>query len=147
MKTCKIEGCKNKVWSKNLCLIHTPKKPIKKGNKQLKKSYLSKKPTERGLKLKEEKKEYTEKQWEFFLKIWTERPHYCFESGQFLGYEPLSTMFHHILPKGQNKYKKYALEEWNIVLLDPNIHSLVETNISKCPKVKEYTEKLKKIYG
>ena len=144
-KKCKL--CERAVFSKGYCLFHSPKKPLKKGNSKLKKGGRIKPISEKGLKKKEEKKEYTKKQWEFFLKIWNERPHISFESGLPIYGEPLSTMFHHCLEKGIDKYKKYALEDWNIVLLLPDEHQQVHSNISQMPKVKAYTEKLKETYG
>lgn len=143
-KICK--GCKTEqfIWKSGFCKncsIKTFKR------KPIKKSYLSKQPTEKAIAKKEEKKEYTQKQWQFFLKIWNSRPHVSFESGLPIYGEPTSTMFHHCLEKGIEKYKKYALEDWNIVLLLPSEHNQVHTDISKTPKVKEYTEKLKEKYG
>lgn len=96
-----------------------------------------KKVSEKGLKKKEEKKKLLEKDKEFYLKIWNSRPHVCFETGKFLGNEPLLTMFHHVLPKA--KYPSYRHSEKNIVLLHPDVHNQVETNLSKCPKVAELT--------
>jgi hypothetical protein len=147
MKKCEVEGCDFPIFGKKCCKKHYPKTPLKKTSKLLKKSYLSKQPTEKAIAKKEEKKEYTQKQWQFFLKIWNSRPHVSFESGLPIYGEPTSTMFHHCLEKGIEKYKKYALEDWNIVLLLPSEHNQVHTDISKTPKVKEYTEKLKEKYG
>lgn len=147
MKKCSYDGCDLPVFGKNCCKRHYPKTPLKNNCKPLKKSFLSKKPTEKALIAREEKKEYTQKQWLFFLEIWKNRPHISFESGQPIYGEPLSTMFHHCLEKGIEKYKKYALEDWNIVLLLPSEHNQVHSDISKTPKVAEYTLKLKEKYG
>jgi len=148
MKTCKIEGCENKVWSKNLCLIHTPKKPLKKGkHKPLKKSWLSKQPTEKGLLLKEKKKELTALMKEEFLKFYnnhtTKR---CFECNKYINEDSFGIInVHHILPK--SKYPQYYFEHWNYCLLCGNCHSQVELNIDLAPKVKELTKELKLKYG
>ncbi len=46
------------------------------------------------------------KQNEFFLDIWKERyPHNCYECNCFLGGEPKTYMFDHILEKNITKYK------------------------------------------
>lgn len=82
---------------------------------------------------------------EFYVDIWDEREHSCFETGKPLTEEPLTLYFHHILPKA--KYPQYRYEKWNIVLLHPDAHSQVETFIDKCPRVKALTEHLKIVYG
>lgn len=82
---------------------------------------------------------------EFYTNLWEEREHICFETGKLLLSEPLTLYFHHIL--GKSKYPQYRHEKWNIVLLDPDIHSQVETFIDKCPRVKALTEHLKIVYG
>lgn len=133
MKKCKQEECEStRIWSKGFCRFHFlkefPPKPIKK-------------VSEKGKVKKEQKKEYTKKQFEFFLEIWKEREHICFETGAYLGKEPLSTMFHHCLFK--SSHPQFALLKENIVLLHPDVHSQVHTDSSKTPKVEEYTKKLK----
>jgi len=138
-RTCSIENCNYPVWSKNLCKYHSPRTPLKKSNKPIKKI------SERGKLLKERKKQYTEKQFELFLEIWGEREHYCFETGKYLGEECLSIFFHHCLFK--SKYPQYALNKENIVLLHGDIHSQVHVDDSKTPKVREYTKKLREQYG
>lgn len=76
--------------------------------------------------------------WEFFLKIWKERPHYCIETGKWLGKEPKTTMFHHLLHK--KPYPEYELERWNIAVLHPDIHTLAHQNLDATPNVKRLTE-------
>lgn len=152
MKVCIVENCNRSVFGKGYCKSHqylrTDLKQLKKRNsKPIKKSGYINKISEKGLIKKQEKKEYTGKQWLFFLEIWKNRPHVSFESGLPIYGDPLSTMFHHCLEKGIDKYKRYALEDWNIVLLLPSEHNQVHTDISKTPKVKEYTLKLKEKYG
>lgn len=82
---------------------------------------------------------------DFYQEIWEEREHKCFESGKLLPSEPLSLFFHHILPKA--KYPQYRHAKWNIVILHPDVHSQVEVNLDKCPRVKGLTEHLKNVYG
>jgi len=82
---------------------------------------------------------------DFYMEIWEEREHKCFETGKPLTGEPLTLYFHHLL--GKAKYPQYRHEKWNIVLLHPDAHSQVETFIDKCPRVKALTEHLKTVYG
>lgn len=83
---------------------------------------------------------------DFYNEIWLEREHRCFETEQKLPFAaPLTTYFHHILPKA--KYPQYRHSKWNIVILHPDAHSQVETMLDKCPRVKAITEHLKLVYG
>jgi len=62
---------------------------------------------------KEANKQAIERRNEFFLDIWkTKLPHKCENCGKFLGYEPLSYMFDHILEK--SKYPELTFERENI---------------------------------
>ncbi len=142
-KPCSEEGCNAPSWSKGKCRVHgnnttsLQKAPLKKGksiNRQSEKYKAG----------KEDRIENGRKMIELFDKIWSERPHYCFETGAYLGEECLTTMMHHCLYKGIDKYKIYALEEWNIVIIHPDVHNLTHANIDKTPKIKAYTEQLLK---
>lgn len=85
--------------------------------------------------------------WEFFKEIWDETPYNrrkCYETGVRLKGPPLSTYFHHVLEKEDNKYPEYAYCKWNIVLLHPDVHAQVHLNIDKTPKVKALREALEK---
>lgn len=82
--------------------------------------------------------------WNFFLLIWGKRSHKSEISGTYLGKEPLSIFFHHILPK--NKYPKARFDEENIVLLTFEEHSDVESNIYKYEEVNKRREYLKTKY-
>lgn len=86
MKTCSVEGCSNPVWSKGACKYHAPK------------------PT-RSLRKKKQSssKEDINQMREFFMDIWRKRRHYSEVSDTYLGKEPLSIYFHHILPKEKFK--------------------------------------------
>lgn len=92
---------------------------------------------------------FTEKLHSFFKEVWDKREDetgscYCYETGRELPgfiFRSNSTCYHHVLPK--NKYPEFAFEEWNIVILHPKVHMQVESNLDKCPKVKELTKKLK----
>jgi hypothetical protein len=66
---------------------------------------------------------------EFFLQIWKKRPHESEVSGEYLGKEPLTIFFHHILPK--EKYPEACFDEENIILLTLDEHTNVESNMYK----------------
>jgi len=72
-------------------------------------------------------------QREMFLDIWKKRAHYSEISGQYLGKEPMSTYFHHILPK--EKYPEACLDEENIILLTLEEHSNVENDMYRYEEV------------
>jgi len=76
-----------------------------------------------------------------FLDIWKKRPHKSEVSGIYLGKEPMSTYFHHILPK--EKYPDACLDEENIVLLSLEEHSNVENDMYKYEEVNKRREQLK----
>lgn len=113
MKIKKCTSCGfSKIWSKSLCKIcflnaNPPKKIQYKSAKQ---------------KLKDvEKKEYINKQFKMFFDIWSKRRHYCESCGLWLGNEPLSIFFDHILEK--SKYPEFALMENNIYLCCGECHT------------------------
>lgn len=141
-KTCFAEECNYPVWGKGYCQRHqylrTDKKP-----KELQKTPL--KPiSAKGRVRKAEEQKLTLKDKEFFAEIWGEREHVCFESGKFLGNEPLTVYFHHVLPKKSTTggYPQYRYKKWNIVLLSFEHHSKAEVNDDFVPKVKAYKEKI-----
>lgn len=68
-----------------------------------------------------EKKEYNSKQFNLFYDIWAKRKHYCESCGLWLGNEPLSLFFDHLLEK--SKHPKLALNEENIFLCCGDCHS------------------------
>ena len=134
MKTCSIENCNNPIWSKGVCKNHMIKKPMTDGKtKRIVKIFTGvqgAKSFEKSL-----------LQREFFLSIWKKRPHKSEVSGEWLGNEPLSTYFHHILPK--NKYPEACLDEENIVLLSLEEHSNVENDMYKYEEVNRRRKQLK----
>jgi len=79
-------------------------------------------------------------QREMFLDIWKKRAHYSEISGQYLGKEPMSTYFHHILPK--EKYPEACLDEENIILLTLEEHSNVENDMYRYEEVNERRNQL-----
>lgn len=129
----RCSNCKQEcfLWGKQLCKkcfsALYPPKPIKKVSKK-------------GIEKKSAKKELLEEDFKLYKEIWNERPHYCYETGKWLGNEPLTTMFHHVLFK--HDYPLYRHEKWNIVLLSPDIHSQVHSDMDKTPKVKALMKEL-----
>jgi hypothetical protein len=76
----------------------------------------------------------------FFLEIWKERKHYSEVSGEYLGSEPLSTFFHHILSK--EKYPDEAYNKSNIILLTLDEHTSVEADMYKYAEINKRREQL-----
>jgi 5-methylcytosine-specific restriction endonuclease McrA len=115
--------------------------PLNKGQKRLKRTALS----SRSKKYKEKQAErdvLREADQMFYEGIWNSRPHFCFESGAYLGEEPASYMFHHVLEK--SKYPQFRHCDWNIVVLSWEKHNQVHNNIDKTPRVKFLREQLLK---
>ena len=81
---------------------------------------------------------------QFFLQIWRKRLHYSQVSMDYLGKEPLSVFFHHILPK--EKYPQASLDEENIILLTLDEHTNVESDMYRYEEVNKRREKLKQKY-
>ena len=134
MKTCSVEGCDGKIWSKGLCLNHLKRKPL---------------PASRQLGITTKVKAFVDKERinkmrSFFMEIWKKRKHYSEVSGVFLGDEPMSTYFHHIMPK--EKYPDACLDEENVILLTLDEHSNVENDIYKYEEVNKRRESLKLKY-
>ena len=115
MKECSIDGCKNRVWSKGVCVNHISKEPI----------------------TRTEQTVHTEpnQMHVFFKQIWKERKHYSELSGIYLGTEAMSTFFHHILPK--EKYPQLAYDKSNIILLTLDEHTNVENDIYRYEKINQ----------
>ena len=106
---------------KEYCFQHKPRKPLSSGNKP---SLTTKKVVNDGK---------SHQMREFFLSYWKKMAHYSEVSGKFLGKEPMSTYFHHILPK--EKYPEACLDEENIILLTLEEHSNVENDMYKYEEV------------
>lgn len=126
MKTCSIENCNNPVWSKGMCKNHTLKKGLSVGNSLQKR-------TSKQLSKEIDKKIQTHKMFEFFVDLWKKKKHYSEISGEYLGKEPLSVYFHHILPK--NKYPEACFDEENIILLTLLEHEQVESDMYRYEEV------------
>ena len=65
--------------------------------------------------------------WRLFQQIWNERGPYSEVSGKWLGKEPLTIFFHHILPK--RNYEDLMLVKENIILLTFDEHQKVENDM------------------
>jgi len=78
------------------------------------------------------------------MEIWKEREHKSQISGKYLGKEPLSTFFHHILPKA--RYPEAALDKENIILLTPDEHADIESKVLRSEIIDEMVKILKKKY-
>ena len=82
---------------------------------------------------------------EFFLQIWKKLPHFSQVSGKYLGKEPLTVFFHHVLPK--EKYPQAAEDEENIILLTLEEHDQVEMDMYRYDEVNERRNYLKTKYN
>jgi hypothetical protein len=118
----------------NYCFQHKPRKPFKP-----KKKLLAYRP--KGY---EALREEILKMRQFFLEIWNKRTHHSEVSGAYLGKEPMSTYFHHILAK--EKYPEACLDEENIILLTLEEHSNVENDMYKYEEVNDRRKHLLKKY-
>jgi hypothetical protein len=119
----------------NHCFQHKPRKPFKP-----KKKLLAYKP--KGYEIMYEE---ILKMRNFFMEIWKKRANYSEITGQYLGKEPLSVYFHHILPK--EKYPEACLDEENIILLTLEEHSNVENDMYRYEEVNNRREQLKIKYN
>lgn len=123
MKTCKIENCNNNVWSNDLCKNHIPRKSL--SAKNVRKSQNHRKISDRN---------------EFFLQIWGKKRHFSEISNIYLGKEPLTIYFHHILPK--EKYPEAEYDEDNIILLTFDEHNTVESDMYRYEEINKRRKNL-----
>jgi hypothetical protein len=125
-------GMKCKICGKNAdseyCFVHKSKKPLAVSSSK-----------------KLDKNENISQMRDFFTSLWKKLPHYSQVSGKYLGSEPLTVYFHHILPK--EKYPEAMFDEENIVLLTLEEHDNVEKDMHKYPEVNRRRELLKIKYG
>lgn len=78
----------------------------------------------------------------FYMEVWAAVPHSCEACKVKLPKEPLTIFFHHALPK--RTFPQFRHESANIIILCPDCHTQVETDIDKIPYVKKKTEKIRK---
>lgn len=87
------------------------------------------------------------KMYEFFLSIWKKKPHRCESCDKWLGNEPASYMFDHLLEK--NKYPDLAFDENNIAIVCLECHDNKTRGFAsdiikdKIQQVKDYYERTK----
>lgn len=117
------------------CFRHKPRKPLPKTSSKFAKKLD---------KSDEEIRKISEMR-EFFLQLWKKVPHYSMVSGKYLGKEPLTVFFHHVLPK--EKYPEAALDEQNIVLLTLEEHEQVETDMYRYEEINNIRKLLLGKYG
>ena len=82
--------------------------------------FLKQKPVSQEM--KDERKAQSEKDWQFYEKIWANRKHDCevHEGYKFLGYQINKCFFDHLLEK--SKYPQFRYEEQNIALVCQECH-------------------------
>ena len=119
-KTCNVCGKKSE---SNWCFQHKPRKPLPKTSSRFAKK----------LDKSEEVIRQISEMREFFLQLWKKLPHYSQVSGKYLGKEPLTVFFHHILPK--EKYPQACFDEENIILLTLEEHEQVELDMYRYEEV------------
>ena len=113
--------------------------PLKKGNKGLKRGGKLK-SRHKSSEERQKNKEEGQKMIDFFNMIWSKRPHYCQVTGQFLGNEPKTYMFEHLIEK--SSHPELAFEEENIILCTLEVHDR-KNNGFPLPKHKEFIDKAK----
>ncbi len=130
MANCKVCG---KKAESDFCFLHKPRKKLQ--QRGIKPSLTTKNKVSDGK---------FHQMREFFIDIWKTRPHKSEVSGTYLGKEPMSTYFHHILPK--SKYPEARLDEENIILLTLEEHDNVENDIYRYEEVNKRREYLLQKY-
>lgn len=98
----------------------------------------------------QENKENTEKMWELFEQVWKEvergyRRH-CESCGAQIWGEIRSLYFHHLLPKGVERYEHLKLEKENIMFLCSTCHTKTESGYAPW-NVQQRTEEAHKRFG
>ena len=133
-KTCAAEGCGYPIFGKGYCQMHqylrTDKKPVRINSAGI----------------KPDQKELFEKDKAFYLEIWNERSHICEHCGAYLGNEPRTYFFDHVLEKAKRAYRHLRHEKMNIWLLCLNCHGN-KTNGFLTEKMKEKIFSIKKIFN
>ena len=117
------------------CFRHKPRKPLPKTSSRFAKK----------LDKSEEEIRKISEMREFFLQLWRKRPHYSEVSGKWLGKEPLTIFFHHILSK--EKYPQACLDEENIVFLTLEEHEQVELDMYRYEEINNKRNYLKNKYS
>jgi hypothetical protein len=127
------------------CFIHKARKPLSSSGKGLTSRKVSIGGNYKAMEvLVKEISNLKTQMREMFLTIWKKKPHRSEVSNTYLGSEPMSTYFHHILPK--EKYPEACLDEENIILLTLEEHSNVENDMYKYEEVNDRRNHLKLKY-
>lgn len=111
----------------DFCFKCKPRKPISKMSSKLHKNLDTPKKSSHDM-------------HEFFLDLWNEKQHYCENCRKWLGNEPLSYHFDHLLEK--SKYPQLRLAKDNIMLVCLECHDektrgfYSELAIQKCNQLK-----------
>lgn len=134
MNTCPTCGAK---CEGSHCFRHKPRKALPKTSSRFAKKL------DKSVKSEEVIRQISEMK-EFFLQLWKKLPHYSQVSGKYLGSEPLTVFFHHILPK--EKYPQACFDEENIILLTLEEHEQVELDMYRYEEVNTKRNYLKKKY-
>ena len=124
----KCEICGNNCEGER-CFRHKLKKPLSQ---------------KRGFSSSEKKEETEYKFKEFFISIWEKRPHICISCDVYLGNEPRTFHFDHILEK--EKYPELEFKEENIELLCLHCHDN-KTRGHYSEKIKKNIERVKQLFG
>ncbi len=126
MKTCNVDGCNNPIWSNGACKNHAPRALLNKMSAHRREAFRgpANSNIDKGIRTK------------FFMNIWAKRPHVCEHCGKWLGKEPRTYMFDHLLEKC--KYPELRLEEDNILLVCLQCHDLKSRGIIS----EKYQEKI-----
>lgn len=150
MKTCNHEGCKYNVFGGGFCKFHQRDRCDKDSKnrrnvgvqKKLNRSFksiISKKSDKQRIKDKEDA-ELRKRDRELWEEIWSEREHICYSCNCYLGEEPLTLFFDHILEKGTERYAHLRYVKDNICLLCWDCHTN-KSMIKKLIKLREKTIK------
>lgn len=145
-KQCSAPLCSRNVFGKGYCLVHqylrtdkVKKEMFRVPIKNSKKKPLRK--VAKGKKAFDKKTQLAD--WEFYLEIWDERQHFCDSCDCYLGMEPLTLFFDHLLEK--SVYKELRHVKWNIGLFCWQCHDK-KTNGHPTKKHKELINKALKKY-
>ena len=149
MKICNHEGCVYNQFGGGYCKYHQRDRGDKKNSKSPRITFGSKKGkikkiTAKGRKQREQKSKLSEKDKLFWATIWEEREHVCYNCGCYLGEEPLTLFFDHILEKSSQLYAHLRYVKENICLLCWDCHTN-KSMIKKLIKLREET--IKKLMG
>lgn len=156
MKICNHERCKWNQFGGGYCRIHQYKrikrgiddKKNEKGNNQsLQKTLqiplvfkrVSRRIRQVGKKQADKNKQKAElsrRDRELWAEIWVERPHSCYNCDCYLGEEPLTLFFDHILEKSTDRYAHLRYVKENICLLCWDCHTN-KSMIKKLIKLRE----------